>query len=116
MKSAEQKKKACEYQRQYRIRHPDRCKNTKLKQEFGITVEEYYQMLAQQNNRCAICRKEETAIDNWKKTIRNLAVDHCHNTNKIRGLLCTKCNTGIGLFNESSELLQLAIDYLSRHT
>jgi hypothetical protein len=78
-----------------------------LKREYGLTKEDYLEMLKFQNGVCAICCNPE------KK--KRLAVDHCHNTGKIRGLLCTRCNTSIGRFNDDVELLQKAIDYLKTH-
>lgn len=75
-----------------------------LKTRFGITIEEYNLMFLQQNNCCAICYKESKS--------KRLAVDHCHITGKIRGLLCSKCNQGIGLFYENIESLKRAILYL----
>ena len=61
-------------------------------------------MLEKQNHVCAICGNK----DNNKK----LAVDHCHTTGVIRGLLCSACNTSLGKFKDSVELLQNAIQYL----
>ena len=56
--------------------------------------------------RCAICGNEGNG--KWKK----LCVDHCHTNLKVRGLLCNKCNTGIGYFKDSPELLNKAIQYI----
>ena len=78
-----------------------------LKRDYGLTKEGYLEMLKSQNGVCAICCNPE------KK--KRLAVDHCHNTGKIRGLLCARCNTSIGRFNDDVELLQKAIDYLKTH-
>ena len=76
-----------------------------LRRWFGITEEQYYCMLTEQEQRCAICRGKDK---------RALAVDHCHTTGKIRGLLCSKCNTGLGLFRDNPCLLEQAVDYLRR--
>lgn len=65
-------------------------------------------MLALQNGVCAICA-------NTCNTGRNLAIDHNHETGAIRGLLCTKCNQGIGQFNENKELFFKAVEYLERY-
>jgi len=78
-----------------------------LKRDYGLTKEGYLEMFKSQNGVCAICCNPE------KK--KRLAVDHCHNTGKIRGLLCARCNTSIGRFNDDVELLQKAIDYLKTH-
>lgn len=81
----------------------------RLFQMYGITRDEYDQKLADQNNCCAICG---THVSNTK---RALAVDHDHDTNKVRGLLCGKCNTGLGQFQDSIELLEQAVNYLKEH-
>ncbi len=78
-----------------------------LKRMFNITLEEYNAMLDKQNNVCAICGCEETYYRN-----KVLCVDHCHNTGKIRGLLCNNCNRALGLFKESKEILSNSIKYL----
>lgn len=75
-----------------------------LKKKFGIDVEEYDKMLLSQNGVCKICKKIDSD--------RGLAVDHDHKTGRVRGLLCLKCNTGLGQFNDDAEMLGLAIQYL----
>ena len=73
---------------------------------YGITELEFYSLLEQQNNCCAICgSKVAGGRGDWH-------VDHCHESGKIRGLLCHHCNTGLGLFRDSPELLILAAEYL----
>lgn len=59
-----------------------------------------------QEGKCAICKNTEAG--------RQLALDHCHQTNTIRGLLCTKCNTGLGLLGDSIDGIQSALDYLKQ--
>lgn len=66
----------------------------------------FEQMLKEQNGLCLICKKEPQK--------KELAVDHCHLTDKVRGLLCTNCNLGLGYFNEDVELLRAAIEYLTK--
>lgn len=80
----------------------------KLRDLYGITVEEYEALLEVQNGLCAICKQPEVVPD------RNLAVDHDHDTQRVRGLLCTACNRGIGCLQDDPEILQAAIDYLKR--
>ena len=74
---------------------------------YGLTVAEYHARLSAQGGRCAICRSEF-----GDATGRRLAVDHCHGTGRVRGLLCGKCNVGIGQFNHDPDLLTKAIGYL----
>lgn len=76
-----------------------------LKRRYGISSEDYENILIKQQYVCVICQ-------NKCKTGRNLAVDHDHNNGKIRGLLCSSCNQGLGNFKDSKELLQKAIKYL----
>jgi hypothetical protein len=83
--------------------------------KFGLTVENYKNLIKQQENKCAICGNEETALNQRKTHVKPLAIDHDHVTGKVRALLCGKCNAGIGMFRESEELLQSAINYIRRH-
>lgn len=76
-----------------------------FKARYGITVEEYNEKSAAQEHRCAICGSRCV-------TGRRLAVDHCHVTGAIRGLLCANCNTGLGKFKDDPWILKAAIDYL----
>jgi hypothetical protein len=81
---------------------------TNLKLKYGITPEDYNFMLEGQNNVCAICDKPE--VQN-----KRMAVDHCHETGKVRGLLCSMCNTAIGKLNDDPNLLDKAAKYLRAH-
>ena len=90
-------------------------KNIDLKKRFGITLDEYNTMKQDQGDVCAICGCVETTVDNRTKETRNLAVDHCHTTKKVRGLLCMGCNQGIGNFRENPQFLANAISYLLKH-
>jgi hypothetical protein len=96
-------------------RNPHIEKNAHLKRKYNITLEDYNKMLDEQNGVCSICKDSETKI--FKKTgkVTDLAVDHCHSTGKVRGLLCWNCNTSIGKMKDSVELLQNAIEYLKKH-
>lgn len=78
----------------------------------GITVDHYFEMLEKQNGKCAICIKPESCIDGVSKNIRRLSIDHCHKTGKVRGLLCHRCNTAIGKFDEDVIVMKNAIKYL----
>jgi len=76
---------------------------------YGLTLEQYNQMLASQNGVCAICQQVDPEDG------KELAIDHDHETNMTRGLLCGRCNKALGLFKDSSALLQLALHYLARY-
>lgn len=78
---------------------------------YGISAKEYIDMLERQNHVCAICGEPETKIH--KGVLASFCVDHDHETGKIRGLLCSSCNTAIGHLRDDVELLRTAIDYLN---
>lgn len=88
-------------------------RNRYLKSYYGITLEDYALLLGEQDGVCAICGNTETARHKSGE-IKSLSVDHDHNTGQIRGLLCYKCNIGLGHFGDNMEYLQKAICYLSQ--
>ena len=104
-----------EAQVRFRRNHPNKIRNYKFEVRYGITLERYNEMSEKQNAKCAICGNPETAKHNSTQTIQRLAVDHCHSTGKIRGLLCQDCNRGIGKFKDDITRLQNAILYLQKH-
>lgn len=75
---------------------------------YGLTEEEYVDMLAIQKNRCAICK---TPFD--FDIPKNIHIDHCHDTKDVRGILCRDCNIGLGHFKDSPERLVMASQYLT---
>lgn len=81
-------------------------RNGRLVRQFGITLDEYEKMIEEQRGVCAICRTADP-------TGRALAVDHCHSTGRVRGLLCGTCNRGLGMFKDSPDLLENAKSYLT---
>jgi hypothetical protein len=88
-----------------------------LKHRYGITEEQYNQMLIEQKYKCKICRqkpdKNQTQPDKCQtQPDKPLYVDHCHQTKAIRGLLCHKCNVALGHMNDDPEQLERAADYL----
>jgi hypothetical protein len=103
------KEKLAEKQRKYRKDFPDKRRSADLKRTFGITLEDYKDKLQEQNNLCAICRRD----NNYKRNY--FEVDHCHKTGKIRDLLCSQCNMGLGSFKDSPEIMKSAIDYINKH-
>ena len=80
-----------------------------LTKTFGITLVDYNAMFTAQQGRCAICEISRGEVT------RDFAVDHNHQTGKIRALLCGKCNIGLEHFNDNSNLLSKARDYLQQH-
>ena len=106
--------KACKktWRANHRKKYPEKAKIRDfagdLWKHYRMTVEEYRRIEKVQKNRCACCGKHKS---NFK---RQLHVDHDHKTGKIRGLLCTQCNPGIGYFQHSVARLKMAIRYLER--
>ena len=84
-------------------------RKSRLKKEYGLSIEEYELLLKQQFGECAICRSK---TGTRKTKTRTLAVDHDHKTGKVRGLLCQPCNTVLGMFNDNPTLFKRAIKYL----
>jgi len=87
-------------------------RNSILKTKFGISLDEYDDMLKKQNYRCMVCNQVETRRAN-KGGTRSLAVDHCHITGKVRGLLCGSCNVALGLLNEDRDRIYKLLEYIS---
>ena len=98
--------------KQYRIIQE---KKAALKRKYNLSLEEYEIMKLNQNYLCKICGKPETKTHNASNTLIDLSVDHCHETGKIRGLLCSSCNIGIGYLKHSSELLRKAAIYMDAY-
>lgn len=101
------------YQKHYRAVNHLKAKNSDLKKAFGITLEEYEAMLKAQNDVCAICKGPEVEFRLGK--LLSLAVDHCHASGKVRGLLCTACNVGIARFRDNPTAMRAAADYVELH-
>lgn len=79
-----------------------------LKRNYNLTVDQYNKMLADQNGVCAICKTDGTQFK------RGFHVDHDKHTGHVRGILCTRCNPGIGYFEHSTDKLEMAITYLNK--
>jgi hypothetical protein len=106
-------------QRRYRERHPTRTRAARLKWQaknpdyfmlraYGITKLEWAEMFAAQKCRCAICGSDAPG------SVKGWHTDHCHDTNKVRGILCYNCNTGLGKLGDSLARLRDAVAYLER--
>jgi hypothetical protein len=83
--------------------HGENGRDYQLSYRYGISQDDFDRMLEEQSGRCAICGTTPEST---------LHVDHCHDTLNVRGLLCTKCNIGIGYFNDDVEVMKRAIAYL----
>lgn len=98
-------------QREYRLtpKGNSNLKNSQLKLKFDITIDDYNQMLKKQGECCAGCKRHKSEFK------RALAVDHNHDTGKIRGLLCYKCNSAIGYLKEDVATLDRLKEYLLKY-
>ena len=96
------------YMTQYNIDNKDKTRKRHLLKNYGITVEDYENMLTYQNSVCAICGNGPMPSDRGGI----LHVDHCHKTGNVRGLLCGDCNKGIGIFKDDPDRLIKAANYL----
>lgn len=104
------------YREMDRKRHsadPERKRGFWLKSKFGITLEQYAAMEAAQDSRCAVCGDLPKTIVNGKP--QKLAVDHNHQTGKVRALLCANCNVALGMVKDQAWRLDSLIDYLHKH-
>lgn len=97
------------YAKEWRKRNPAKAKNSDLKRSHGISYEEYLNLQQNQSYKCKIC-----GIGDDQNNM-SLVVDHCHTSGKIRGLLCSNCNRGIGMLQDNVDVLQKAIDYLKEN-
>jgi hypothetical protein len=83
-------------------------KSAYLKKVYGITLKEYYELLKEQDNKCAICGRDSFE---FKKL---LSIDHDHETGKVRGILCNSCNVAIGLFQDDLDIIKNAHTYIKK--
>jgi Autographiviridae endonuclease VII len=90
----------------FREKNRARLANGRRMAKYGLSPQDFARMLARQNGLCANCKI---------RPAETLCVDHCHETGMVRGLLCRKCNTGLGCFNDSPALMLKAVAYLYRH-
>lgn len=96
------------------------CKNCQsdryLRYRYSISVKNYLEMAERQDGNCAICGKGLELQQDTARRSKKAAVDHCHASGKVRGLLCAPCNQGLGFFKDSIENLKNAISYLKFHS
>jgi len=103
------KEKFKEKMQQYDKKVKERRSDALQKQKYGISLEQKAQMIKEQGGTCRICK-------NPLEPGRKSPTDHDHKTGKVRGILCNKCNIGLGMFKDNIEYLQSAIEYLNKNT
>lgn len=91
-----------------RVKYKEVNKSRRLQKEYGITLEERDAIVRGQDFKCAVCA-DAINLDS------RMHVDHCHVSGSVRGVLCSKCNQGIGLFNDDPNRMRAAADYVERH-
>lgn len=96
---------------EYRKSFPSAIKGSSIYSKYGMSQDDYDNLKAIQNNKCALCGDEPE-----DKIRKSLVVDHCHKNKKVRGLLCNKCNVALGLFRDRIDVLKNAIEYLQKHS
>ena len=97
------------YNKAWAAANPDKVHQTQIRRKYGIDRAEYDAMLTKQGGKCAICGATEAGA-----RTTNFHVDHCHDSSKVRGLLCASCNMGIGQLGHDRFRLIAAISYLDR--
>lgn len=113
------KKCLADYASRWVDQNPEKAFDTYLRRTYGLTLERYSELLAEQGGCCAICGEPPTVQNSgrWTRKRRRpappkLVVDHDHETGKVRGLLCGMCNAGLGHLKDSLDVLRFAIKYL----
>lgn len=96
-------------------RHPNFERERELRRKYGLTSAQFKAMHDAQDGRCAICFQQEMRVEHKTGNYRNLAIDHCHDTGKVRELLCWECNVTLGRMGESVERLEAMIRYIKKH-
>lgn len=98
-----------EKHKEYAERYADKARVKARERRYGITEEQYDYMFMVQQGRCSICSTKDPGRGH-----KHLHVDHCHTTGEVRGLLCDKCNRGLGYFDDDIISLLNAVEYLKR--
>jgi hypothetical protein len=106
MKLSKKQEKNLEEQGVTFVSRYHQSKDFKMRKQYGISLLEYDEMLEKQGNRCLICLNKPTIK-------KRLSIDHCHETGKVRGLICNSCNLGLGCFKDKIESLHNAVAYLN---
>lgn len=92
--------------KRYSKKHPEKILGIKLKHKYGISLEEYKEMLQKQKNVCMICGNINNRMNYKTNLPERLVVDHNHKTKKVRGLLCHRCNLAVGIYETMSSKIE----------
>lgn len=91
------------------------ARKRRFARRYGITIGDYQTLFAKQGNACAVCRTKKNTIDGCYGTEKQFPVDHDHNTGKIRGVLCDRCNRALGLLKDDIDVVKSLVSYLKKH-
>lgn len=94
-------------QRKYYSNDKETYKWRTIKNNYGLTKEDFFNLLESQDNKCALCK---AAFQGLRQ--QDLHIDHCHETKRVRGLLCMKCNVGLGMLGDNVTGLEKALQYV----
>lgn len=97
----------------YRNENPEKIRDTKLRQAYGVGTEYFNDKLKEQGGVCDICKRVVKTI--WRGKEVRMALDHEHETNRPRGVLCIKCNRALGLLEENKSSVSNMIDYINKY-
>ncbi len=86
----------------------DKARKRDLLRRYGVTPEHYNQMFVDQDGRCAICQRHQGELP------KALFVDHCHSTGTVRGLLCMRCNTALGMLEDNEDSILNMLEYIAK--
>lgn len=111
------KERIKQVQKQWRDANKEKLRAAKRKRNYGLTQEQYDQMLKDQNKACEICEitTDQLALKYPSSYHKNLVVDHCHYSGKVRSLLCHHCNLFVGYLESKQDVLQKAVEYIDEH-
>jgi hypothetical protein len=105
--------KKCYVKKQQETYCPKKKRNENLRRNYGITLDQYNQMLVEQKGVCKICGTDDPGgRQTGRGSVDSFYVDHCHDTGKVRGLLCNTCNRAMGLVGDNIDTLSRMIKYL----
>jgi hypothetical protein len=99
--------------KKYRDENPEKIRDTKLKQAYGVGIDYFNAKLEEQGGVCAGCKRNIKTI--WRGKHVAMALDHNHDTKQVRGVLCIKCNRALGLLEENEKTFLNLIDYINKY-
>lgn len=108
-----QSKKSKESYKRHKAKRNQSSRSYHLSRNYGLTLDEFHALVEKQGQLCACCGEKQ----DYKRTDgkrQHLFVDHCHKTGEVRGLLCGRCNSGIGLLGDTAEHVKKAVEYLEK--